>query len=295
MLNVIGIGDNVVDIYLHKNTMYPGGNALNFCAYAKKLGHRAAYIGVFGDDRAARHVMDTAERLGIDLSHARHVHGENGYAKVDLIDGDRTFMGSNKGGVMKTHPIALNESDLDKIRQFDLVHTSCFSYLDGELDKLYRTGVPISYDFSDNLDEDKMRSVCPYLFLGVGSCSHLNDQQVSDMARKMHTMGSKMALLSMGRRGAVLFDGATLYCQEAGKEKAVDSMGAGDSFLTGFATSYISRMRKNETTDSAIRASLKFASAFATETCMVDGAFGFGTEYTEAGKESLTEKHDEND
>ena len=78
MLNVIGVGDNVVDIYLHKNIMYPGGNALNFCAYAKKLGHNAAYIGVFGDDRAARHVMDTARLLGSELSRARRVHGEHG-------------------------------------------------------------------------------------------------------------------------------------------------------------------------------------------------------------------------
>lgn len=281
MLNVIGVGDNVVDIYLHKNIMYPGGNALNFCAYAKKLGHNAAYIGVFGDDRAARHVMDTARLLGIDLSRARRVHGENGYAKVDLVDGDRTFIESNKGGVAKTHPLMLGASDLEFIRRFDLVHTSCFSYMDGELEKLYRTGVPVSYDFSADLSDDRLRSVCPYLFLGVGSCSHLDDQQVSDLARRMHRMGSRMALLSMGRRGAVLFDGETLYRQVSGKEKAADSMGAGDSFLTSFATSYLSLTREHAAPDAAIRKSLESAAAFATETCMIDGAFGYGATYAD--------------
>lgn len=58
-------------------------------------------------------------------------------------------------------------------------------------------------------------------------------------------MGSRMALLSMGRRGAVLFDGETLYRQASGKEKAADSMGAGDSFLTSFATSYLSLTREH--------------------------------------------------
>ena len=38
MMNVIGIGDNVVDKYVHTQTMYPGGNALNFAAYAAMLG-----------------------------------------------------------------------------------------------------------------------------------------------------------------------------------------------------------------------------------------------------------------
>ena len=37
MMNVIGIGDNVVDKYAHTQTMYPGGNALNFAAYAAML------------------------------------------------------------------------------------------------------------------------------------------------------------------------------------------------------------------------------------------------------------------
>ena len=57
MMNVIGIGDNVVDKYVHTQTMYPGGNALNFAAYAAMLGHNAAYLGIFGNDAAAEYVM----------------------------------------------------------------------------------------------------------------------------------------------------------------------------------------------------------------------------------------------
>ena len=45
MMNVIGIGDNVVDKYVHTQTMYPGGNALNFAAYA----HAEAQCGLSGD------------------------------------------------------------------------------------------------------------------------------------------------------------------------------------------------------------------------------------------------------
>ena len=41
-ISVIGIGDNVVDKYLHSGVMYPGGNALNFSVYAKLTGVPAA-------------------------------------------------------------------------------------------------------------------------------------------------------------------------------------------------------------------------------------------------------------
>ena len=48
-VKVLGFGDNVVDKYEHIKTMYPGGNAVNFAVFAKKLGaERSAYMGIFG-------------------------------------------------------------------------------------------------------------------------------------------------------------------------------------------------------------------------------------------------------
>lgn len=34
MIKVLGLGDNVVDKYMHIHTMYPGGNALNIAVTA---------------------------------------------------------------------------------------------------------------------------------------------------------------------------------------------------------------------------------------------------------------------
>ena len=42
-MKVIGIGDNVCDKYIHLKTMFPGGQTLNFAAYAGVLGADAAY------------------------------------------------------------------------------------------------------------------------------------------------------------------------------------------------------------------------------------------------------------
>lgn len=38
MIKVLGLGDNVVDKYMHIRTMYPGGNALNIAAIAQNYG-----------------------------------------------------------------------------------------------------------------------------------------------------------------------------------------------------------------------------------------------------------------
>ena len=61
---VIGIGDNVCDKYYPAKIMYPGGQAMNFSVYAKMLGADAAYMGVFGRDEVADHVIRTLDELG---------------------------------------------------------------------------------------------------------------------------------------------------------------------------------------------------------------------------------------
>lgn len=38
MIKVLGLGDNVVDKYMHIKTMYPGGNALNIAVLARLSG-----------------------------------------------------------------------------------------------------------------------------------------------------------------------------------------------------------------------------------------------------------------
>ena len=42
-IRVIGIGDNVVDKYLHSGMMYPGGNALRKASRGFKRLHRGVW------------------------------------------------------------------------------------------------------------------------------------------------------------------------------------------------------------------------------------------------------------
>ena len=46
MVKVLGLGDNVCDVYLHTNTMYPGGQAVNFAVYASELGAESDFMPV---------------------------------------------------------------------------------------------------------------------------------------------------------------------------------------------------------------------------------------------------------
>src|SRR5437016_1231504 len=100
-MKIIGVGDNVVDYYKDRGEIYPGGNALNVAVLAKRNGaEKGSYIGILGDDTAGDHVLKSLEAEKIDVSRIRRAYGPNWESVVTLNeDGDRVFVGSNKGGV----------------------------------------------------------------------------------------------------------------------------------------------------------------------------------------------------
>ncbi|MEH7126970.1 fructoselysine 6-kinase [Neobacillus drentensis] len=278
-MKVIGVGDNVVDKYVYKKTMYPGGNALNFSVYAKQLGVEAAYLGVFGNDRAAQHIIATLKSLEVDISHCRQHEGENGFAAVDLVDGDRVFIGGNGGGVQVEHPIVLSLEDVEYIKRFDIAHTSIYSEMNSELHKLKESGILVSYDFSSDYNDELLEKNCQYIDISLLSCGKLADEEVESLLKRVYSYGSKLVLGTMGSRGSVIYDGQSFYRQEPHFVQPLDTLGAGDSFFTAFILHYITEKRKNSDIHQnavLLKSSMEEGAKFAAKTCLVDGAFGHG-------------------
>lgn len=278
MMRVIGVGDNVVDKYLYKKVMYPGGNALNFSVYAKQLGIESAYLGVFGNDRAGEHIIETLKRLNVDISHCRQHPGENGFASVDLVEGDRVFIGGNDGGVQKDHPVILTEGDLEYIKTFAIAHSSIYSGMESELHKLKSSGILVSFDFSNEYDDAILGSVCKTVDISLLSCGQLQTEEVELLLTRVYSYGSRLVIGTMGSRGSMVYDGKNFYRQEPHFVQPVDTLGAGDSFFTAFILHYLLGKKENSNQDEALlfKRSLEEGAKFAAKTCLVDGAFGYG-------------------
>ena len=55
-MKLLGLGDNVMDAYLFRGELYPGGNAANVAVLAKRAGaEKSGYIGVLATDAAGEH------------------------------------------------------------------------------------------------------------------------------------------------------------------------------------------------------------------------------------------------
>lgn len=273
-MRVLAFGDNVVDIYVNQGVYYPGGNALNFSVYAKMLEHHAEYIGVFGDDAFALHVRNVLDELHIPHPHSRFLPGENGYAEVLLENRDRTFLCSNRGGVSKNAPWELSVKDLSYIRSFELLHTSCHSYADDVLPLIAAQGVPISYDFSGKWDLARFDQICPSITYAFFSASHVDEQALTQAHQRAVERGCKLSIATMGSDGASIYDGSSLYRLHPEPVEVVDTLGAGDAFVTAFLLDYLSGEPRD------IQRSMRAGHQFAGKIIGLDGAFGHPHPYT---------------
>ncbi|MFJ7726781.1 PfkB family carbohydrate kinase [Neobacillus sp. NPDC097160] len=268
-MKLIAVGDNVVDYYVDQEKVYPGGNALNVAVFGKRYGvETSSYIGIIGNDHEGDHIEQSLIKEKINVSRIRRVVGESGIAKVRLSEnGDRKFLGWNKGGVQSLVKIQLTPEDLQFIHSHTLLHTSVYSNLESELPGLSKD-ISISFDFSQVREKKYLAATCPYLDFAFFSGSDLTKEECLEFIETVHHLGAKNVGITRGEHGAIFSDSKQLFEQPIVQTKVVDTLGAGDSFIAMFLTKYY------ESKD--IEISLGKAARAAAVTCGYYGAFGYG-------------------
>lgn len=272
-MRIIGIGDNVVDVYLDQNKIYPGGNCVNVVVSAMRNGAKSAeYIGVFGTDSAAEHVKDALIKEHIEFKRSRTVLGTSGHPSVNITeDGDRVFVGGPTNTVQHIVKLNLTDEDLDYIKSFDIAHVSRYSSMESEIEKLSKV-ISISYDFSNSFSNDYLKKVCPYIEYGFFSGANLNDKEIEMLLKELSQYSLKIVGVTRGAKSAIFIYNGKRYFQQALEVQVVDTMGAGDSFIGGFLRSFLD----GETIETA----LFLAARSASKTCGFYGGFGYPKEMT---------------
>ena len=177
-----------------------------------------------------------------------------------------------------------------------MVHTSMFSYVQLELPKLRQWCSFISMDFSDQFSKEHLKTYCPYIDCACLSCSHMEEEEILLLMRDIVDAGCRhIVLATRGSKGAIVMVDGRIYRQSPCLIKAVDTMGAGDSFITRFLVGYCDGMKwaRNFPEGSGnhgltqaegyqehlVQVCLSQAAVFSSGTCKRDGAFGYGKEW----------------
>ncbi|WP_078544738.1 PfkB family carbohydrate kinase [Litchfieldia alkalitelluris] len=270
-MKLITIGDNVVDCYLDQQKYYPGGNCVNVAVNAKRNGaSEVAYIGIFGNDEPAEHIKYVLKQEGIDYRFSRDVIGISGQPQVTLTeDNDRIFVGGPKNTVQHKFKIQLVQEELDYIKTFGLSHVSCYSSMESELPKLSQVS-KVSYDFSNKKDLTYIESIAPYISYAFFSAAELSKEEFDRFINDLAVFQFEVIGLTRGGRPAIFVKNGRIYEQNLRDISVVDTMGAGDSLIAGFLTSYMS----GETIEAAIENGTRSAE----RTCQEHGGFGYPKE-----------------
>ncbi|MDI9472884.1 MAG: hypothetical protein GX260_06850 [Tissierellia bacterium] len=268
-MKLIGVGDNVLDHYVDQSLMYPGGNAVNVAVYASRIGMQTAYIGSVGKDAAGRWLKESLFAEGVDVSRVKVLEGKTNICHVALVEGDRTFVGSD-GGV--SDELVLTEEDFAFISGFDLVHSSIYSCLENQLEELSAVSKCLSFDFSNDSDQEYRKRVLPQLDAAFFSGSELSDGEMEELFDECRKAQVELCLITRGSQGAILEYKGSRYQQGITPTDVVDTLGAGDGFIAALLLAlYVQKLDP--------QTSMKKASEFAAKVCTDFGAFGRAMSY----------------
>ena len=263
-ITLLTLGDNVVDRYLERGVLYPGGNAVNVAVHGRRCGAGAAYIGAVGTDLAGRAVLDALVAEGVDTSMLRIVEGPNASADVRVVDGNRVFDHGDPG----VSRFLLTPADFAAVAAATSVHTGECSMVEGQLADISAAAPRLSFDFSER-PHDYIAEYAPLVDIAIRSLPFATVAEAVDEARRIRDLGPSLVAVTMGAGGAVALQGEQVVHAQAPATPVVDTLGAGDAFIGRLLTGLIA--------DTPLPTLLSAATAYASSTCATFGAFGYET------------------
>ncbi len=233
--------------------IHSGGVTANNLTQLARLGAKAAWLGLIGDDDAGKTILADFQKEGMDTSGIEVMKGARSSAAWIPVDekGDRCiYMFPNV--TAKISPFEVNHRFADHIRAAKHFHTEASQLplvpVREAMQVARGAGVRVLFDFD----------VSPSYFAesGLGGCHevaeslHLVDvlkpckaaareltgeDDYEQMARLLQTLGPKMVAITMGKDGCLIATKENAVHVPAFQVSVVDTTGAGDAFMGGLS------------------------------------------------------------
>ena len=229
-MKVIAVGDACIDLYQKLERYYPTGNCVDFIINIAKYGLESAVVSVVGTDRYGDEMIEVLKKYKVDSSHMHRKEGKTAVALMDLIGNDRLHTSFDEGVL---EGFDLSEEDLQFIKGYDVIHGVIWGKVNHHMPTFKEWGKTVVYDFATDLDDPEIERVLPYVDYGFFSYKQ-DDAFIRDYLKKAQAKGPKVLIATLGEHGSIAYDGKEYYLQEALPVTVVNTVGAGDSFISGY-------------------------------------------------------------
>ena len=241
-MQVVGLGDNVFDVWEGSGLGYPGGNAVNVSVSAARLGCDAAYVGAIADDKWGRAILAALRAEDMDTSACQAVAGASTKRCIEVPDGPGHRWVRNELGDAWPGYRPLTDRQLAKTNAADAILTSCNAKCVSDLPRLAGRAGVLSFDFGEKpayRTPEYLGAVAPYIDLAQFSCSGISE----DEAARLYTSSGLECpvLITRASCAPLLFSGDGCVRGRAAEGPVRDTLGAGDSFVTALVIALLWR------------------------------------------------------
>lgn len=262
--SIVFFGDNCVDKYdKPEKKEFVGGNALNAAVHAAETGCPVSYIGCIGKDREGEQVLKKCRERGIDVSFVQSFDLPTAWTRVELHGGERNFV---EEYLFPKGSFRLTEEVLNYIGAHFLIHNTWQGGTEDYLAEFRKRGVKVSMDFGERYSEEFLDGCISETDVAFFSVSPEEADTAGKFAREMNRRGPGMVVVTAGKHGSfVSVKNDSVYFEPARVIDAVDTLGAGDTYIGTFLAYYAA--------GNGIRQCMLKATDEAARNCMISGGF----------------------
>ncbi len=292
-MDVVGLGTFAMDVLKKVNALpkeddfciiedtkyVPGGSGTNVIVQLARLGAECGYIGKVADDEVGKGILNSLIEEKVDVGKMLVSEGGISLHTEIVIDGEgNKFIMLNMGDAALS--LRASEIDIHYLAEAEVFYTDLFPKEPAiaALKAAKQAGKKTVFNMQTGLEtmeslgiaKEDILEVLQYVDIfapcrsGLYAITETTD--LIECREFLRNYCNGILLFTLGKKGAVAFDEQNaIYQVQSVNVCAVDTTGAGDSFIGGFIYSYLLQRE-------SLNTAMEFATACAAYTCTGLGA-----------------------
>jgi sugar/nucleoside kinase (ribokinase family) len=221
-----------------------GGNAANVAVGVSRLGLKAAFAAILGDDKTGREILEELKKEGVDVSYVKIDKGSrSNYSVIINYKSERTILGyryERKHGsyeIPESRWVYLTSME----KGFEAIYEQVFDWV--EKKKIKMAFNPGTRQMKEIKDWRWVLKHTYILFVNKNEAKIILGQEEQHMKKLLAgvaKMGPKIVVITEGPQGSNAYDGKDIWRIGIIREApAVERTGAGDSFACGVVSAVL--------------------------------------------------------
>jgi fructoselysine 6-kinase len=256
-LTVAVVGDNTIDRYVGpQGRDYVGGNAVNVAVQLAERGIDVRYFGAVGSDPEGAVVGEELQARGVNVDGLVTRSGATGLTLISVdASGERHIDDDRFGVSAQYYP---SDAEIAAMAKADWVQIG-----------MVPRATELRRALRDRPRKARVGQDCSvstgYRYLSVAfQSAGLDDARA--VGKAALSGGAELSVVTLGAEGSIAFGGGGReVSQPAVDVEAIDTTGAGDSFIAGFVTAFLQSLD--------LPRAMATGAAWAARTCTHYGGF----------------------